>query len=141
MPPKRTLRTYAAAFTRSDLDGLVGLYAEQTDYRQPFLPDALRTPDAIRAFEGAMFSGFSGTTCEIEWLVAGGNEGAAGVVIRSTHTAAMPLPDGSVLPATNRTIELHSSEHMRVDDEGKIVEHRRYVDTASMMAQLGVLPG
>ncbi len=135
-----TLRTYRDTFAKGDVDGLAALYAPQTDYRQPAAPQPLTTPDAVRAFEAGMFGGFSDITIELDWVIANGNEAAAGARIRATHTGAMPTPDGGEIPPTNTTIELLTAEHIRVDDDGRIVEHQRYSDMLGFMAQLGVLP-
>jgi ketosteroid isomerase-like protein len=137
----QTLHTYRDAFAKGDVDGLAALYAPRTDYRQPATTQLLTTPDAVRAFEAGMFAGFSGITIELDWVIANGNEAAAGARIRATHTGAMPTPDGGAIAATNKTIELQTAEHIRVDDEGKIVEHQRYSDMLGFMAQHGGLPG
>jgi predicted ester cyclase len=136
MTVEATIRSYADAFNRSDVPGMAAHYAATTDYRQPFLPGALTTPADVEAFESGMFASFSAVKVAVEWLVANGDEGAAGIEVVATHTADMPMPDGTVLPATGVTIELHTAEFVRVDGSGKIVEHRRYLDAASMMAQL-----
>jgi steroid delta-isomerase-like uncharacterized protein len=134
-----TLRSYAEAFGAGDIDALVAHYAERTDYRQPFAKVPMTGRAEIADFERGMFSAFSAIELELEWVVGDGNEAAAGAVIRATHTGAMPLPDGSTLPPTNRTIELHTAEHVRVDGSGKILEHQRYADTATLLARLGAV--
>lgn len=131
-----TIRSYADAFDRADIDDLVAHYAPKTTYIQPFSPQPMTTPDEIRAFEGAMFAGFSDVHVEVEWLIADGDAVAAGVRVSAVHTADMPLPDGSSIPATGRSIVLKTAEHMRVDTDGRIVEHERYMDGAGFMAQL-----
>lgn len=137
---EQTLREYAALFDKGDVDALAALYAPMTDYQQPATPQPLTTPEAVREFEAGMFSGFSDISITIEWIIPDGDEAAAGARIRATHTGAMPTPDGGQIPATNRTIELLTAEHIKVDGDGRIVEHRRYNDMLSFMAQLGVLP-
>ena len=138
MSADKTIRSYLDAFDAADLDALADLYASTTEYRQPFLPDALRTPADIKAFEAGMFAGFSDVSVELVWLVAEGDSAAAGAVVSATHTSPMPLPDGGELPATNKRIRLETAEHIRVDAGGKIVEHQRYADMAGFMRQLGL---
>jgi len=139
MSADKTIRSYLEAFNAADLDALADLYAETTDYRQPFLPNALTTPADIKEFESGMFSGFSDVSVELVWLVADGGGAAAGAVVSATHTGAMPLPDGGELPATGRRIRLETAEHLRVDAAGKIVEHQRYMDSGGFMRQLGIV--
>lgn len=136
MSAEATMRSYVDAFNRSDVDALVGHYAPTTSYTQPFAPAPLTSPDEVRAFESGMFAGFSDVHASLEWLVADGDGAAAGVRITAVHTSPMPAPDGSVIPATGVTIELHTAEHMRTDADGKIVAHQRYMDGAGFMAQL-----
>ena len=136
MSAEATMRSYVDAFDRSDIDGLVGHYAPTTSYTQPFAPMPLTSPDQVRAFESGMFAGFSDVHASLEWLVAEGDRAAAGVRITAVHTSPMPTPDGSVIPATGVTIELHTAEHIRTNGDGRIVEHQRYADMAGFMAQL-----
>jgi predicted ester cyclase len=135
---ERVLRAYSETFEQADVDGLAAMYAARTDYRQPYSPEPLTSPAEVKAFETGMFAAFSDISLEVEWLVTNGDEGAAGVRIRATHTNAMPAPDGGEIPATNRTIELHTAEHIRLDGAGKIVEHRRYMDSGDFFRQLGL---
>jgi steroid delta-isomerase-like uncharacterized protein len=137
----KVLRSYAETFGGGDVEALAAMYAEQTDYRQPYAPEPMTSPDAVKDFESAMFGAFSDISLDVEWVIADGNEAAAGARIRATHTSALPGPGGGEIPATNRTVDLHTAEHIRVDDAGKIVEHRRYMDSGEFMAQLGLLPG
>ena len=136
MGAESAIRSYVDAFNRADVDALVSHYAPKVTYIQPFAPEPLTSPEAVRAFESAMFAGFSDVSVEIEWLVADGDKGAAGMRVSAVHTADMPLPDGSVLAATGRTITLRTAEHVCVDERGKIVEHERYSDSAAFIAQL-----
>ena len=138
---ERVLRTYAETFSGGDVDGLAAMYAARTDYRQPYSPEPMTSPDAVKAFESGMFAAFSDISLELEWLVGNGSEAAAGAVIRATHTGAMPAPGGAEIPGTQRTVELHTAEHIRIDDAGKIVEHRRYMDSGDFFNQLGLAPG
>ena len=136
MTAEATIRSYVDAFNRSDVAALASHYADKTSFVQPFAPVPLTTPEEVRAFEQGMFDGFSDVHAEVEWLVADGERAAAGVRITAVHTAAMPLPDGTVLSATGRGVDLRTAEHLRVDGDGKIVEHERYVDSASLLRQL-----
>jgi predicted ester cyclase len=139
MSAEKTIRSYLEAFNAADLDALADLYAATTDYRQPFQPGSLTTPADIKAFEGGMFSAFSDVSVELAWLVAEGDTAAAGAIVSATHTAAMPMPDGGTLAATNKRVRLETAEHIRVDAAGKIVEHQRYMDTGAFAQQLGIV--
>ena len=120
-----TFRSYVEAFGREDVDALTDLYAATTDYRQPMAPDVMTTPAAVRAFESGMFSQFHDVTVEVAWLVTAGDVAAAGLTIGATQNES------------GTRVSLDTAEHLRVDAAGRIVEHRRYTDSAAFFAQLG----
>ena len=126
MPDTRAiLDRYVDRFNHEDVDGLAALYADVTDYRQPLAPEPLTTPATVHAFESGMFGGFHDVHVDIVWSVADDEQVAAGVHIAATHNES------------GARIEIDSAEHLRVDGEGRIVEHRRYMDSAAFLAQLG----
>jgi ketosteroid isomerase-like protein len=59
---------------------------------------------------------------------------------RSTHTGPLTMPDGSVAPATGKTVDTPGVTILRVKD-GQIVDARDYVDMLAGMIHLGLLPG
>jgi len=120
-----TFRSYVEAFAREDVDALVRLYADSTDYRQPLAPEPLTTPAAVRAFESRMFGDFHDVGVDVAWIVANGDHVAAGVTITATHDES------------GAHVSLDTAEHIRVDADGRIVEHQRYTDSAAFLAQLG----
>jgi hypothetical protein len=54
------------------------------------------------------------------------------------NTSPMQTPKGTV-PATNRKITLRGVSLVTLDAEGRIVAERRYFDSGSLFAQLGLL--
>jgi ketosteroid isomerase-like protein len=133
------LQRYADAFAAGDASALAACYAPVTSFSHPFtMGTPLTDPTSIEQFESVMFSVLSDATVEIANVLEVGDRAAAEVVVHTTHTGPIPLPDGSTLAPTNKRIEIRSAEFLRVDDEGRIVEHRRYYDSAALMAQLGV---
>ncbi|GAC1533546.1 MAG: hypothetical protein NVS2B7_00820 [Herpetosiphon sp.] len=57
----------------------------------------------------------------------------------ATHPAPLPMPDGSTVPPTNRTLELRFCEVWRFKD-GKIVSLDNYGDNLPLLQQLGLMP-
>ncbi len=137
---EETLRSYVAAFNKSDVDGISQLYASTTSYTNPFSPQPITSPSAVKVFETPMFSAFSDVSAEVEDAISStsGDQVAARVTIRARHTGELQTPGGPV-PATDKTIELRGAEWLRVDGEGRIVEHHRIFDGMSFMAQLGLV--
>ena len=132
-----TLKAYLTAFNSSDAAGLAALYAPATSYRNPMSPQPLTSPQDVLAFESPMFAAFSDTSATIEDVITDGERAAARVTVRARHTGELQSPAGPV-SATGKTIELHCAEFVRVDGDGRIVEHHRYFDGASFLAQLGL---
>ena len=75
-----------------------------------------------------------------EWLSAVEHDGGAAFELRytGTHAGPLPGPDGEI-PATGRTVDLRIAQF--VDTEGgRVVRWREYMDSAELMAQLGLVP-
>ena len=58
---------------------------------------------------------------------------------RGTHTGTMETSMGSI-PATGKSVTLHLCDVLEFKD-GKVREQRSYLDTGSLMAQLGLMSG
>ncbi|MDQ3367230.1 MAG: ester cyclase [Myxococcota bacterium] len=71
-------------------------------------------------------------------LVNGRNLFGVGLVT-GTHTVAMKGPMGEV-PPTNKKTGLLLFHRLAVNDENKVAEEWSYMDPATMMGQLGLLP-
>jgi steroid delta-isomerase-like uncharacterized protein len=135
---ERVVASYLDAFNRGDLEALAALYAPSTVYVNPFSPRPVTSPSAVRDFETPMFAAFGEVGAEVVEMIADGDRAAARVVIRARHTGELQSPGGAI-PATGNVIELHSAEFVRVDTEGRIVEHHRFFDAAAFLAQLGLV--
>ena len=59
---------------------------------------------------------------------------------RSTLSGPLPRPDGSVIPATGKVMDIPGLTIADVRD-GQIVAARDYFDQMAMLSQLGVMPG
>lgn len=69
-----------------------------------------------------------------------GEEGVTNeCVYRATHTAPMPMPDGSEVPPTGKAVEVRFCEVWRFED-GKVASLHNYSDNLAVMAQLGLMP-
>ena len=59
---------------------------------------------------------------------------------RGTHTGPLPTGSGAVIEPTGRRVELAGSTTMEIED-GKHKQAWLFFDQASMLAQLGLMPG
>ena len=60
------------------------------------------------------------------------------IVLRATNTGPLEVGSDDPLPPTGRRIELPSVWFLRLRGDGRIVEERDYLDTASFFRQLGL---
>jgi steroid delta-isomerase-like uncharacterized protein len=113
------------ALETQDADALVELYADEAVLHHPLSPEPLRGRAAIRASEQELIDAFSGVSVDIIRVLAEGDDVAAEVVVRATHRE------------TGRRIEMPSVWLFALGADGKIVEERDYLDTASFLRQVG----
>lgn len=69
--------------------------------------------------------------------VESGDMVATEMKMTGVNTGEMPMPDGSMLPATGKTVELVGCQVVQFKD-GKMVKATQYYNMMSMMSQLGL---
>jgi steroid delta-isomerase-like uncharacterized protein len=104
----------------------------------PLSPEPVQGKPAIRAGEQALFDAFSEIDVDVRRVVAEGEDIAIELVLRATNTAPLDVGADESLPATGQRIELPAVWFLRLDGDGRIVEERDYLDTASFFRQLGL---
>jgi steroid delta-isomerase-like uncharacterized protein len=127
-----------ARYIQADWAGVASLYASDAVFADPF--NACKGRDAIQAYFEISAGAFPDGTNETMRLVEEGDAVAVEMIYRGTNTGPLPLPDGSVIPATGKAMELSVASVLKVRD-GKIVSERDYFDGAALMSQLGLMPG
>ena len=71
-------------------------------------------------------------------LVEAGEQVAVELRVQATHTKSMPMPDGSTVPPTGRTVDLTMAAFLVLDGSGQIRESHRYQDNLALFRQLGL---
>ena len=56
------------------------------------------------------------------------------------NTGDMPMPDGSTIPATGKTVEMNGCQVVQFKD-GKMIKATQYYNMMTMMVQLGLAEG
>ena len=97
--------------------------------------------DAARGYLAEQFESFTGDKGTRIKRIIGDNEVFAEMSWTATNTGAIPMPDGSSIPATGKTMTIRLAYYARVNDAGEVVEMRSYPDIADMMGQLGLMGG
>lgn len=119
--PLETVSRFCEAWSRLDLDEIVGLLADDAVYHN--IPiDPVTGRDAIRA----TIAGFTAGVERVEFEVR--NAAAVGNVVLNERIDRFVMPD--------RTIELPVMGTFEVADDGRITAWRDYFDMNQFMSQL-----
>ena len=130
-----TFSAYLAAFNAGDADAVASLYAERTEFHNPFSARPLSTRDEVRAFVAPMFRAYTGLHAVAEAPICDGRRLATRLTITGTHSGDLSGPKG-VVAATGRPVTLRTAEFVEVDGRGLIVRHERLFDSAAIFEQL-----
>ena len=76
---------------------------------------------------------------EVDNLFSAGDVVVVEFTGRGTHTGTLTTPTGDI-PATGRSVTLQLCDVLEFTGDGKIKAQRTYFDSASLLAQLGVMP-
>jgi steroid delta-isomerase-like uncharacterized protein len=131
-----TFRAYLDAFNRGDVAALASLYAEPTEFLNPFSRAPLTTREEVRAFVEPMVRAYTELHASADVPIDDGRRLAARLTITGVHSGDLTGPKG-ILPATGRRVTLRTAEFLEVDRAGLIVRHERLFDSAAIYAQLG----
>lgn len=82
----------------------------------------------------ALVEAFPDMKVEVHHVIADGDKVAVNSTVRATHSG-----DFMGIPATGKSVEMGGIDIVRVNDEGKFVEHWGIFDAAGLMMQLGVI--
>ena len=126
-----------AAWNSGNIERIGDTYAATAVMHHPLVPAPLQGRDAIKGFEGGMFSAFS----ELDWrcvsLVGSGPDYALEFQVTARNTSPLQTPKGPV-PATHHKVTIKGVSLVKLDGDGRILEERRYFDSGSMFVQLGL---
>jgi predicted ester cyclase len=95
-------------------------------------------PDGYLAFDSGWLRAFPDAHLEVSNVIANGDLVATEFIARGTHEGPLTNPDGEILAATGKSVELRCIEVLQIRG-AKIVRARFYYDALSMLRRLGVL--
>jgi steroid delta-isomerase-like uncharacterized protein len=125
-------------YSKLDYEGLASLYASDAVHIDSTGRHEGR--EAIGAYLEGADKPFTDISMETSLLIEEDETVAAEYMWRATNTGPLTMPDGTQIPATGKKIDVPIVSVVTVRD-GKIVHWRDYFDSASMMTQLGLMPG
>ncbi|WP_176337087.1 ester cyclase [Kocuria salina] len=134
---RRVLDEQVAAINAHDVARFVSFYAEDAVVVDPQYPDPLRGRAAIERDITDFLRAFPDLGMEVTSTVVDGPVTAVEATMTGTHDGPLALPTGDV-PATGRRLRFPMAFFDRLDEEGLIVEARRYHDLATQQEQLGL---
>ncbi|QIN79311.1 DUF4440 domain-containing protein [Rubrobacter marinus] len=126
------------AFNARDLDRAVAYAAEDLEWTVVASGETFHGPEGYRRYMQNWIDAFSDAGTEITAVHAGDGFAVVEFTGRGTHDGTLKSPAGDV-PATGRVSENAFCEVVQIED-GKISRARTYLDLATMMAQLGLMP-
>jgi steroid delta-isomerase-like uncharacterized protein len=97
-----------------------------------------RGPDGAIEFAHMWADGFPDGKVAIDNVIASGDQVVLQFTGRGTQTGALKSPNGEI-PATGRSVTLKLCDVHKIQG-GKIRSVQSYLDSASMLMQLGVIP-
>ena len=98
--------------------------------------EVLKGPEGSRTYSEMWANGFPDGRITIDTIVAAGDTVVVEFTGRGTHTGPLVTSMGEI-PATGKSVTLKLCDVLELKD-GKVTAQRSYLDTGSMMAQLGL---
>lgn len=132
-------RQFAAANNSRDIEKVMARYAKDAVVTDPYYPEPLHGPDAIRKDAADFFRAFPDISFKFtDVFQKNDRTGATEFQIAGTHTGPLATPMGDV-PPTGKRINIVGVAIATLDDKGLIKEERRFYDTATVLRQLGLM--
>ena len=127
-------RANTVAMNTQAMDDYASTFAEDAVWEDDSLPAPVVGPAAAAQTMGAFYAAFPDLHFEVEREFASGDLGAVCWRVTGTHRG-----DFAGIPPTGRRLEYHACGIFQIRD-GKIAYVRTYIDTGTILRQLGVLP-
>ena len=133
------LDRYVQRYNAGDLDAVIDLYADDAVQG---MPDGIfEGREAIRERLAQELEAIPDVTHTVVSFIDQGDAFADEWTFVGTHTGGpLTLPNGDVLPATGKRVEVRGMEVVRVNADGKIVLNTLYYDNMAVALQLGLIP-
>lgn len=128
-----------AAWDQHDTAAFTGLLADGFTFSDVMAPEAFTTREQVQEYMESWYRAFPDMRAKSINRVVSEDQVAGEVEITGTNTGPLQL-GGQEIPATGKPIVGTGTYFASVRD-GKFVSFRVHPNVASMMAQLGLMPG
>jgi steroid delta-isomerase-like uncharacterized protein len=126
------------AFNRGDIEGVVNASSPDVTVEFVAWEQKVTGHDGLRAFLSTWKTMAPDGAVEVLAQVNGEESIVNECVFRGTNTGNLMGPDGEIGP-TGRAFAVRFCEIFRITD-GKLVSLTNYADTATLLAQVGLMP-
>ncbi len=133
----RIAHEFQEAWNDRDFDRAARLMADDGEILVVGSGERFTGPDGAVQFSQMWADGFPDGRIEISETISEGDRIAVLYRGRGTHTGTLRNPAGEI-PATGREVTLDLCDVMEIRD-GKVKTIRTYFDSASLLAQLGLM--
>jgi ketosteroid isomerase-like protein len=135
---RETIDKMTAAMVSHDVAALATVYAEDAVAVTPDEGE-LKGRNEIVRYLGGLLSAIPDFAWEPLAEHESGDTSIDEGWVVGTNTGPLPLPDGSIMPATGRAVRVRGCDIATVEN-GVIVRHHFYYDQMELLTQLGLMP-
>ena len=132
------LRRGLEAGDRGDLDTVMAMADPEVELIDPTLPAPARGKAEVRAALEQIRRAFPDERVTVRHVIEGDGWIAAEVTFTGTNLGPLRGPQGEA-PATGKRVTIEACHVMQTAGD-KILRYRIYLDTMSVLAQLGLVP-
>ena len=126
-----------ATISKHDLEGFLDYVAEDViEHEPPPVENPLPGRQGVQQWFEILFQSFPDIAMSPQDMIAEDDKIASRVRVTGTHRGEF-----MGIPATGKAVDIELIDIVRVNSDGKVAEHWGIVDDATMMQQLGVMPG
>ena len=126
------------AMSNGDLDAAMSFMHEDCVNTDTGSGQVMTGLEENRADMQNWLSTFSNMKVESLNHVESGDMVATEMKMTGVNTGDMPMPDGTSIPATGKTVEMTGCQVVQFKD-GKMIKSTQYYNMMAMMAQLGLV--
>src|ERR1700737_3221353 len=126
VPIRNLMDEMNTVFAKGDADAIAEFYTD--DAVLTVAGARYEGKDQIREYWRQLCRAFPDRTSENGRGVEAADTFFGEITVRGTHTGELEMPDGTMFPATGKTVVLPCMRLARLRD-GKVVEHSVYTDT------------
>jgi steroid delta-isomerase-like uncharacterized protein len=135
---KRFIEIGESSITAKDWEAYGSVFAENLQMVTPALPGTSTGRDVRIQFVQGIMEAFPDGVVEVQRYFGKGDWACVEVLFTGTHTGPMQGADGSVIPATHKSVKWPYC--MVIKFEGELIsELFEYYDQVDLLIQLGVM--